>query len=343
MDPGDARKVDAIRIIEAGYAHASSDEQWLSPILEAFEPLTRGMSAMAGIVDFAEAGPKVGNWVGRDRMPGWLPAAWQGMYAHLGEHHPAALRAILSPNPSVVCWSSERGSCIPAAALPPIRALFREWPIFKDCLGVLSAEPVGPSVLVSVPYQDDVAIPPRTRWQLARATAHLCAAIRLRRRAAIEPPRPDGLAPDVEAVLDPAGKVHDARGGAESRDARTSLGAIVRRVERARGRLRHADPEEALDIWLALFDGRWSVVEHVESDGRRYLLARRNAPGARDPMAVTQGERDVLACIARGHSNKYTAYLLGLATSTVSTRLESALRKLGLSSRREAIKMLAGS
>jgi DNA-binding NarL/FixJ family response regulator len=114
-------------------------------------------------------------------------------------------------------------------------------------------------------------------------------------------------------------------------------------VERARGRLRHADPEEALDIWLALFDGRWSVVEHVESDGRRYLLARRNAPGARDPMAVTQGERDVLACIARGHSNKYTAYLLGLATSTVSTRLESALRKLGLSSRREAIKMLAGS
>ncbi len=336
-------KVDAIRIIEAGYAHAPTDEQWLSPIVEAFEPVTRGMSAMAGIVDFAEDGARVGNWVGRDRMPGWLPPAWQGMYAYLGEHHPEALRSILSPNPSVVCWSSERSACIPPAALPAIRGLFREWPVFKDCLGVLSAEPTGPSLLVSVPYQDDVEIAPRIRWQLARATAHLCAAIRLRRRASTEPARPDGLAPDVEAVLDPAGRVHDAQGGAESRDARASLGDIVRRVERARGRLRHADPEEALDIWLALFDGRWSVVEHVESDGRRFLLARRNAPGARDPMAVTQGERDVLACVARGHSNKYTAYLLGVATSTVATRLESALRKLGLSSRREAIEMLGGS
>ncbi|HET8725085.1 MAG TPA: LuxR C-terminal-related transcriptional regulator [Anaeromyxobacteraceae bacterium] len=336
-------KVDAIRIIEAGYNQAATDEQWLSPIVDAFEPVTRGMGAMAGIVDFEGAGARVGNWVGRDRMPDWLPAAWQGMYAYLGEHHPEALRAILSPNPSVVCWSSERSSCIPPVALEPIRALFREWPVFKDCLGVLSAEPVGPSILVSVPYQDDVAIPPRTRWQLARATAHLCAAIRLRRRASAAPARSDGLAPDVEAVLDPAGKVHDAQGVAESRDARASLGAIVRRVERARGRLRHADPEQALDIWLALFDGRWSVVEHVESDGRRFLLARRNAPGARDPMAVTQGERDVLACVARGHSNKYTAYLLGIATSTVATRLESALRKLGLASRREAIEMLARS
>lgn len=337
-------KVDAIRIIEAGYAAAPSDEQWLSPIVEAFEPLTRGMSAMAGIVDFEAGGARVGTWVARGSMPDWLPPAWQAMYAYLGEHHPEALRAILSPNPSVVCWSSERASCIPAVAFAPIRALFREWPWpFKDCLGVLSAEPVGPSLLVSVPYQEDVAIPPRTRWQLARATAHLCAAIRLRRRASGGTPRPDGLAPDVEAVLDPAGKVHDAQGAAESRGARSSLGEIVRRVERARGRLRHADPEEALGIWLALFDGRWSVVEHVESDGRRFLLARRNAPGARDPMAVTQGERDVLACIARGHSNKYTAYMLGVATSTVATRLESALRKLGLSSRREAIEMLAGA
>ena len=128
---GDAMKVDAIRIIEAGYSPASSDEQWLSPIVEAFGPLARDMGA------------------------------------YLGEHHPEALRAILSPNPSVVCWSSERGSCIPPGALEPIRALFREWPLFKDCLGVLSAEPVGPSLLVSVPYRKDVTIPPRTRWQLA--------------------------------------------------------------------------------------------------------------------------------------------------------------------------------
>ena len=83
---------------------------------------------------------------------------------------------------------------------------------------------------------------------------------------------------------------------------------------------------------------------HPSSDGlacRQGDETRRGrdpAPSdARSACRPRQGERDVLACVARGHSNKYTAYLLGLATSTVSTRLESALRKLGLTSRREAI------
>lgn len=148
--------------------------------------------------------------------------------------------------------------------------------------------------------------------------------------------------PGVEAVLDPSGKVHHAQGGAEGKGARASLTGIVRRVEHARGRLRHTDPDEALGIWQALFDGRWSVVERSESDGKRFLLARRNPPGERDPKALTQGERDALACAARGHSNKYIGYLLGVATSTVSSRLESAERKLGVSSRREVMEMLGG-
>jgi len=32
--------------------------------------------------------------------------------------------------------------------------------------------------------------------------------------------------------------------------------------------------EAALDAWSALVDGRWSVVDHFESDGRRFLVAR---------------------------------------------------------------------
>ena len=50
----------------------------------------------------------------------------------------------------------------------------------------------------------------------------------------------------------------------------------------------------------------------------------------------------MLACAVRGHSNKYIGYLLGVATSTAATRLDSALRKLGLGSRREAIEVLGG-
>jgi len=336
-------KIDCMSIIEAGYTPAVSEEAWIASVLEPFDPLARGMGVMAGIVDFGEAHPKVGNWLPRGPVPTELSTGWTKMYTFLAQQYPDALRALLCPVPSVVCWAADRRALIPDEARPTTWG-FLKGSGMKDSLGILSAEPSGPSLLVVVPYSEDVAVPPRTIRQLARATAHLCSAMRLRLRASATGAAgaADDLAPDVEAVLDPSGKVHHARGGAEGKGARASLAEIVRRVERARGRLRHTDPEEALAIWLALFDGRWSVVERTESDGRRFLLARRNLPGESDPKALTQGERDALACAGRGHSNKYIGYLLGVATSTVSSRLESALRKLGLTSRREAIEMLGG-
>ena len=278
----------------------------------------------------------------RGPVPTELSTGWPRMYAFLAQEHPDVLRALLCPVPSVVCWATERARLIPAAVSHLIG--FLKGSGMKDSLGILSAEPSGPSLLVIVPYAEDGSGPaadaaparPGHRAPLLRDAA---SPARLGAGAATAA---DALPPDVEAVLDPSGKVHHARGGAEGKGARASLAEIVRRVEHARGRLRHTDPEEALAIWHALFDGRWSVVERTESDGRRFLLARRNPPGERDPKALTQGERDVLACAARGHSNKYIGYLLGVATSTVSSRLESALRKLGLTSRREAIEMLAG-
>jgi len=335
-------KIDCLRVIEAGYAPAPSDEAWIAAVLEPFEPLTRGMGVMAGIVDFGAAAPRAGHWVPRGPVPAILSSGWERMYAFLAQQHADVLRALLCPVPSVVCWLTERVACIPDTVRPTTRG-FLAGSGFRDVLGILSAEPTGSSLLVNVPYSEEVSIPPRTRRQLARATAHLCSALRLRRRAeAAGPGSAGGLTSDVEAVLEPSGRLLHAQGGATGKVARASLAEAVRRVERARGRLRRTDPEEALSIWCALFDGRWSVVERSESDGRRLMLARYNPPGERDPKALTQGERDVLACVARGHSNKYAAYLLGVATSTVSSRLESALRKLGGPSRREAIGMLGG-
>jgi DNA-binding NarL/FixJ family response regulator len=109
-------------------------------------------------------------------------------------------------------------------------------------------------------------------------------------------------------------------------------------MEKARGRLRRADPDEALQLWRGLVDGTWSLVEHLESDGKRYLLARRNQPGAGEPTALTRSERAVLGFAAMGHQNKYIAYLLGLSASAVTSHLRSAQRKLGLSSRGDLIR-----
>ena len=108
----------------------------------------------------------------------------------------------------------------------------------------------------------------------------------------------------------------------------------VERQETARGRLR-TDPDRALEIWMGLVAGRWSLVDRYEKGGRRYLVARRNESDVSEPAALTSRERAVARLAAIGLSNKWIAYELGLSASTVATHLAFALRKLKLKTRTE--------
>jgi hypothetical protein len=44
-------------------------------------------------------------------------------------------------------------------------------------------------------------------------------------------------------------------------------------MDLARGRMSKRNPERALQLWRALVDGRWSLVDSFETDGRRYVVA----------------------------------------------------------------------
>ncbi|HVW28817.1 MAG TPA: helix-turn-helix transcriptional regulator [Polyangiaceae bacterium] len=79
------------------------------------------------------------------------------------------------------------------------------------------------------------------------------------------------------------------------------------------------------------------MVDHFESDGRRYILAQENEPDPRGAADLSSRERQVLANLALGRSSKETAYALGLAHSTVRVLLARAAKKLGASSRRQLI------
>jgi two-component system nitrate/nitrite response regulator NarL len=72
------------------------------------------------------------------------------------------------------------------------------------------------------------------------------------------------------------------------------------------------------------------------------LFAQVQRGGAKAPAAtseidkLTPREREILACLARGESNKLIARVLDLAESTVKIHVQNILKKLGLSSRVQA-------
>jgi DNA-binding CsgD family transcriptional regulator len=100
-------------------------------------------------------------------------------------------------------------------------------------------------------------------------------------------------------------------------------------------------PEEAVASWRALVAGRWAVVDHFDHDGRRYLVAVRSDESPRAALSVV--EKQTLTLLARGCSSKLAAYQLGVAPSTIATRLASARRKLGTKTRVETIRIWKGS
>ncbi|MFO7780884.1 MAG: helix-turn-helix transcriptional regulator [Spirochaetia bacterium] len=137
--------------------------------------------------------------------------------------------------------------------------------------------------------------------------------------------------------MNPDGRIEDARSDARGRDARERLAQAARSIDRARSNRGPDDAREALDLWEGLVDGRWSLVEHFERDGRRYFVAYENPCDLQDPRALTPRERQVMAHIAQGDSNKWVAYQLGIREGTVAKLLERALYKLGVSNRHELV------
>jgi DNA-binding CsgD family transcriptional regulator len=144
-----------------------------------------------------------------------------------------------------------------------------------------------------------------------------------------------------EAILRPDGHLEHAEGAARGERARLALRRSALALERARGPLRRRNADEALALWEGLVAGRWSLVDHFDSDGRRYLMAHRNDPDAPDLRGLTLRERQVVGYAGAGHSNKIIAYELGLTLSTVAGHLARARAKLALPSLAAIREMLA--
>jgi DNA-binding CsgD family transcriptional regulator len=325
--------LDVIRAIEACYAPVADEATWLAGIGEALAPLDAGLGGAALTYDASDPA--------RFRLETLVTVGEAGdlrgpleAFHHMGCAE--QIRAMYWHPPPCGSLVATLGSVDPTTAA--LARGYLEAASYPDIFAVHGVEPDHRGLLVG--FAGRRRVPSPLHHRLACLAAHLSTAYRLRTALG-------GLAtPDAErteAVLDPSGRVADARAGARPAAARARLGEALRRVERARGGARRASQDEAVLLWRGLVDGTWSLVDHWESDGRRRVLAVRNAPGVADPRALTPRERDVLAFALMGRSNKWIAYTLGLAPSTVSEHLALARRKLGARSRAELILAVSGA
>jgi len=145
---------------------------------------------------------------------------------------------------------------------------------------------------------------------------------------------------DAAAILSRDGDLLHVEGEAKLGAARRALRKAARDIERARTSSR-ADVEEALALWKGLVSARWTLVDHFDAQGTRYIVARENAPDGSTLSKLTLTERAVVAYAARGLTTKEIAYTLGLADATIRVLLMRAARRCGVASRGELVKLAA--
>jgi len=87
--------------------------------------------------------------------------------------------------------------------------------------------------------------------------------------------------------------------------------------------------------------GRSALLDHVERDGRQFVLAVESEPANR-LAPLSPREREIAQRLARGQTVKMIAYEIGLAPATVRVLIGRAVVKLGARSRAEMCAMASG-
>jgi DNA-binding CsgD family transcriptional regulator len=308
---------DLIAILEAVYAQPTEDGAWLAGVLGAAAPhLNAGLGCAAYFYDARS-----------------LPFKIWGVQTTPDSQPPEILmQAMAGASPEYIEQSWKRldagtASEVPGWADEPSKAQFFDASGIADVLTVNAYDPSGVGCCIGTPQPALRRLSVRERATLRRVASHIAAGFRLRRALAA-----------AEAILSPSGKLIEALGeDTKAGAARSALRDAAKDMERARGPLRRKDPEGALLSWRTLVRARWSLLDHFESDGKRFLIAMANGPEPPPVDVLPPRERQVIALAAQGHPTKIIAYELGLSGSTVRVLLARAARRLGARNTVEAV------
>jgi DNA-binding CsgD family transcriptional regulator len=309
-----------VGVIEAAYKLDLDEAQWLGGIAERACPLLdRGLGMHAYVYDL--------NGDARFKTTTHLtPGAgdrWQENWRELTESAQGRdfLHYVHRSQPRFGLLSSFMDG---AGAARPFVEQVMQRSGYADFLSVNSLDPSGVGVFLGIPAAERARVDRKLAARWARVGSHIAAALRLRRRSPESAP--------VDAMFTPDARLDHVEDPTLQQETRDALREAVVAVERSRSSP-IGEQDVAVEQWRALQEGRWTLVDQFERGGRRYVVARRNPPEVATPAALTERERQVVAYVAMGHSNKYIAYELGLSMPSISTYLARAMRKLGVRSR----------
>jgi DNA-binding CsgD family transcriptional regulator len=323
------KRPDPIGIIEAAYALEPDGQRWLDRLVELAHPsLDQGLGVFGYEYDLRDPGRFM---LGARSLQRVQPEVTKDAESFSFGASAEINRALYPRTPSFGTGSQRLGHAM--ARLPAARQIIRFG--MADGLAATCATGDGRGVVLGAVLGPKRRLREQLVATWTRITLHVAAAYRLRTallgRGALDP------IPGAAAILDPSGRVQHAVGSAKPRDAREVLRQAVLRVDRARGKLRREDAARALELWKGLVDAQWTLVDHFDADGRRFVVATKNPFLVNRSLRLTLRERQVAALVAAGHSNKLVAYELGISQGTVASTLSRALQKLGVRSRTELV------
>jgi DNA-binding CsgD family transcriptional regulator len=311
---------DLLNVIQAAYGLNASDDAWIESVttatVEAFGYAQGGGGAL-----YDATAP---DWVTLDRVYFKdVPAGFVNAVTNVPIENPQGQQSLVRLYRSG-SFVTVRDTLAPLVS--DISERFERYGM-QELVGLFAVDPTfrGCVLVIHTPRRE---YSPRTRYLWRQVAAHVSAGLRLRRTLQAMASVPSNPADAAEAVVSPDGKLEHATGVAATNEGRDLLQQALGRLERAQ-RTRASDQAQAIELWTGLFAGRWSLVEHRDTDGRRRFLAFRNDPLLARARALTERERQIVTYAAMGHSNKLIAYSLGLSVSTVGENLQRARKKLG--------------
>jgi len=317
-----ARRTDYLSFVEACYGPASDDRSWSDALLQRAAPLLdMGPGLGLTLIDESASGTKVlvsrGIGVGAETAAALLPT--------LERLQPEDCRRLFYPKQPVTFLSPLLGS-LPQEMAADFAGVLRRGGVV-DKFGMLGYPTPGTSFVMFACVGKKRGMVTSVRAAMRRLRMHLEAGLRLRLSGTAR----------AMAVLNADGVLlHREPQVSEYTSER--LGQQVRAIEKSRRR-RERQRYEALDVWTALVEGRWSLVERIERDGKRYYYAYENAPRAQVYRALTRAEAMVLEQSIRGLQAKSIAYTTGLQQSRISECLAIAAYKLGFRSRADLVRV----